>query len=74
MVVTYPATINFTFAPGSDFDWAIVLELTTNASNGSKALADFANTIGVSYAGPAGTTTLSASSVFPGTQAAANRS
>jgi hypothetical protein len=69
-VSTFPATLSATFTPGADFDWAMYLITDIYMSNnlGAKSgTADFANTIGVSYTGPDGAVTRSASGLFPGT-------
>lgn len=70
-VVVFPDTLEAEFNPDGDFDW--VLRLVTNVapSGGSSAVADFFNTLEMSYVGPDGGVTYSASGVFPGTLALA---
>jgi hypothetical protein len=68
---TTPTNVRLDFTPGGDFDW--IASLTTNAfldaslQNVGAAL-DFSNSAVSSYQGPAGTTTYSASGLFPTTQ------
>lgn len=62
-----PATIDVSFAPGGDFDWVAGITVDTAASLFDSSIADFFSTATMSYTGPAGTTTYSASGLFPGT-------
>ena len=62
-----PTTIDFTFTPGGDFDWYAGITVDTAASLLGTSAADFFNTAALSYSGPQGTTTYSASGLFPGT-------
>ncbi len=61
---SFPTQITQDITPGSDFDWAIVL----GASGATNALGsydiNFANTLRLSYDGPAGATTTSVSGMF----------
>jgi hypothetical protein len=66
-LLTFPATVDFTFTPGGDFDWFVFMALQVSSDNGGEALADFSNTAHASYTGPDGTVTRSASGLFPGT-------
>lgn len=72
-VSSFPTTVTASFTPGTDFDWAIYFYTNAHLSfpalgNGANfGVVDFAHTIGYSYAGPAGTTTYSASGLTPGT-------
>jgi len=60
-----PSTLSATFAPGGNFDWALLLgasgQLTTA---GGSFLADFADTLTLSYVGPPGSVTTSDSGLF----------
>ncbi|MCL4746628.1 MAG: PEP-CTERM sorting domain-containing protein [Burkholderiaceae bacterium] len=64
-------TIPFNFAPGMDFDWALGLialtEINSPTPSTASGVADFFNTLDLTYAGPAGATTYSASGLFPET-------
>lgn len=71
-----PASFDVSFSPGMDFD--IVISLVADVEFGWRGeprdageylLADFSNTVLISYTGPAGTETRSASGKFPGTVA-----
>lgn len=68
-----PAIRTFSFQPGQDFSWIARLRAGANSynvpvnANIGSAFADFL--VRVSYEGPPGTTTYSASGVFPGTLA-----
>ncbi len=62
------------FAPGSDFDWLLVMRVGGGINNANIDTAwtqDFANTATLSYVAPQGATVTSSSGVFPGTTAAA---
>lgn len=63
-----PGVLDITFAPGGDFDWVAGIFMDTAASLTDTSIADFFSTATMSYTGPAGTTTYSASGLFPGTQ------
>jgi hypothetical protein len=62
------ANISFQFTPNSDFEWSLSLEsvvfLDASLEN-TEATLDFSHTIKTSYTGPDGTTTISASGLFP---------
>ncbi|WP_395702241.1 PEP-CTERM sorting domain-containing protein [Aquabacterium sp.] len=62
------------FAPGSDFDWLLVIRVGGGIDNANIDTAwtqDFANTATLSYVAPDGATVTSSSGVFPGTTGAA---
>ena len=67
-----PTQISYDFTPGGDFDWVLNLssdiQLDASLENIS-ALFDFSHTVTTGYVGPSGTTTFSASGLFPGTVA-----
>lgn len=66
-VISVPTVVDFTFAPGGDFDWAAGLVMDTAVSQTGTSTADFFSTASFSYQGPTGATTYSASGLFPGT-------
>jgi hypothetical protein len=63
------------FSPGGDFDWLVSLNVYgwpgSFGSGPGSAIADFRNTINVTYQGPPDSITYSSSGVFPGTFPAA---
>lgn len=64
-------TVSASFDPAGDFDWMLSLTTSIGIKNGNPALSaelDFSHTITVSYQGPSGSSTYSASGVFPGTK------
>ncbi len=65
-----PTKVFATFNPNGDFDWVLSLEtlvqLDASQQNVSVDL-NFANSVETAYEGPAGTTTYSASGLFPNT-------
>ncbi len=63
-------TVTADFNPGGDFDWQISLGTDAELSNDFEtASSDFSHTAHIGYTGPDGSTTYSASGVFPGTLA-----
>ena len=70
-VLAFPDTLEALFNPDGDFDWVLSLTTFVSPSGGWSAVADFFNTLEMSYAGPAGGVTYSASGLFPGTLALA---
>lgn len=57
-----------TFAPAGDFDWRIyMIGNATVDVPGTSSVSDYAHTLSVSYTGPVGSVTESASGLFPGT-------
>lgn len=65
-----PALLSFEFEPGDDFDWILTLDTLFQADQtlqNVSATLDFANTVTTSYIAPDGTTTYSASGLFPQT-------
>jgi hypothetical protein len=68
-LTTFPADVSFAFTPGGDFDWTLSLSTLVSESGNvaGTETANFFDTIGVTYDGPAGSLTRSASGVFPGT-------
>jgi hypothetical protein len=67
-----PGTLEFSFMPDGDFDWAAGITADTAASLLGTSTADFFSTAAFSYQGPTGTTTYSASGQFPDTLDLAN--
>lgn len=70
-VVLFPDMLDAEFNPDGDFDWVLSLTTSVAPSGGWSAVADFFNTLEMSYVGPDGGVTYSASGVFPGTLALA---
>lgn len=67
---TFPQTIVQDIHPGSDFDWTLLIGSYGQPGDATGSFdMNFANTLHASYEGPAGTTTMSQSGVFPGTSA-----
>lgn len=67
---TFPAQATASFAPGGDFDWAMYLITDASTSSPfSNYTVDFSHTANITYSSPTGTTTVSASGLFPGTVA-----
>ncbi|RZJ09949.1 MAG: PEP-CTERM sorting domain-containing protein [Rubrivivax sp.] len=68
------ASVNYSFAPGGDFEWT--LELSTQVSldlsrENTAAVLDFSHTVHAGFTAPVGATTYSASGLLPGTLALA---
>ena len=64
-LTSFPGSYDFDFSPEGDFDWVLSATAFTNGG----VTADFSNTFEVSYTGPDGSVTRSASGAFPGTVA-----
>jgi hypothetical protein len=67
---TTPTNVRFDFNPAGDFDWVATLETNVfldAALQSVGATLDFSNSIVTSYQGPPGSTTYSASGLFPAT-------
>jgi hypothetical protein len=63
-----PSTLSATFAPGGDFDWALLIGVSGQVMNeGDFFNANLADTVKLSYVAPEGTITTSDSGIFPGT-------
>ena len=64
-----PATVDFSFTPESNFDWLARFIVTTSINSGAAMVnADFLNSAELSFSGPDGARTFSASGLFPDTQ------
>jgi hypothetical protein len=60
-----PSTLSATFAPGGNFDWALLLGASGQlGAPGDSFLANFADTLTLSYVGPQGSVTTSDSGLF----------
>lgn len=69
VIPTFPTQISHSLNPGSDFDWYLMFVTDISIDNSLEnafATMDFFNTASVSYSGPQGTQTYSASGLFPG--------
>lgn len=66
-----PSEISATFAPGGDFDWALLLGASGQESPGEAFDIDFSHTLTLDYVAPEGTDTTSVSGQFTNIAAAA---
>jgi hypothetical protein len=67
-----PAHLEYEFQPGGDFEWILLMDTSVqlDASQQNVTVAiDLSHTVSGSYVGPEGTTTYSASGLFPDTTA-----
>lgn len=68
---TIPSVISATFAPGGDFDWALLLGASGQEAPGENFDIDLSHTLTLDYVAPEGTQTTSASGQFANIAAAA---
>jgi hypothetical protein len=61
---TLPSTIDASFAPGGDFDWAMILGDSGQESPGNQFNIDLSHTLQLTYQAPNGAVTTSDSGVF----------
>jgi PEP-CTERM motif len=61
---TIPSEISTTFAPGGDFDWALLLGASGQEGVGQSFDVDLSHTLTLDYVAPEGTTTVSDSGLF----------
>ena len=61
---TIPSQISATFAPGGDFDWALLLGASGQEGSGQSFNFDLSHTLTLGYVAPTGTTTTSTSGEF----------